>query len=223
MSIEVKICGINAPAALAAAVEGGADYVGFVFYPPSPRAVTPAAAAALAAAAPARLRKVALVVDADDALLQEILDAAPIDLLQLHGSESVERVAAVRARFGVPVMKVLRVAGAGDVAAAAAYEPVADRLLFDAKPPRDMTGALPGGNALAFDWQLLAGRTWALPWMLSGGLNADNVAEALRVSGARAVDVSSGVEDRPGVKNPDKIRAFIAAAKRFSRAAGTDR
>jgi len=223
MSIEVKICGINAPAALAAAVEGGADYVGFVFYPPSPRAVTPAAAAALAAAAPARLPKVALVVDADDARLQEILDAAPIDLLQLHGSESVERVAAVRARFGVPVMKVLRVAGAGDVAAAAAYEPVADRLLFDAKPPTDMTGALPGGNALAFDWQLLAGRTWALPWMLSGGLNADNVAEALRVSGARAVDVSSGVEDRPGVKNPDKIRAFIAAAKRFGRTAGTDR
>jgi len=217
MSIEVKICGINAPIALAAAAESGADYVGFVFYPPSPRAISPATAAALAAAAPAGLRKVALVVDADDARLQEILDTAPIDLLQLHGSESVARVAAIRAGFGVPVMKVLRVASAEDVAAAAAYEPVADRLLFDAKPPRDMKGALPGGNALVFDWQLLAGRTWSLPWMLSGGLNADNVAEALRISGARAVDVSSGVEDRPGVKNPDKIRAFIAAAKAAGR------
>jgi len=213
MSIEVKICGINAPAALAAAAEGGADYIGFVFYPASPRAVTPAVAASLAAAAPARLRKVALSVDADDALLREILETAPIDLLQLHGRESVERVAEIRARFGVPVMKVLKIAGAEDVAAAAAYEPVADRLLFDAKPPKDMAGALPGGNALAFDWQLLAGRSWSLPWMLSGGLTAENVAEALRISGARAVDVSSGVEDRPGVKNPDKIRAFIAAAK----------
>lgn len=217
MTVEVKICGVNAPAALAAAAEGGADYVGFVFYPPSPRSIAPATAAALAAAAPARLRKVALTVDADDARLKEILEAAPIDLLQLHGGESVSRVAEIRARFGVPVMKVLKVAGAEDVAAAAAYEPVADRLLFDAKPPRDMKGALPGGNALIFDWQLLAGRTWARPWMLSGGLDADNVAEALRISGASAVDVSSGVEDRPGVKNSDKIRAFIAAAKAAGR------
>lgn len=213
MPVAVKICGINAPAALRAAAEGGADYVGFVFYPPSPRAVTPAAAAELAAAAPPGLRKVALVVDAEDARLGEILAAVPLDLLQLHGRESAARAAEIRARFGVPVMKAVRIAGAEDLAAAAAYAPVVDRLLFDAKPPKDMKGALPGGNALAFDWQLLAGRSWPVPWMLSGGLKADNVAEALRISGATAVDVSSGVEDRPGVKNPDRIRAFIAAAK----------
>ena len=215
MAIEVKICGVNAPAALQAAVEAGADYLGFIFYPPSPRYVTPERARALAAAAPEAVAKVGLAVDLDDGALEAILKAAPLDLLQLHGGESPERVAAIRARFGVPVMKAVKIAGADDVAAAEAYCEVADRLLFDAKPPKDMKGALPGGNALAFDWQLLAGRSWPLPWMLSGGLGPDNVTEALRTSGAKAVDVSSGVEDRPGVKNPDKIRAFLAAAKRF--------
>ena len=213
MSIEVKICGVNTPEALAAAVEGGAEYVGLNFYPPSPRSVTPDRAAALAAQAPQRLCKVGLAVDLDDAALAAILAAVPLDLLQLHGQESPARVAEIKERFGLPVMKAVKIAGAEDVAAAEAYFRVADRLLFDAKPPKEMTGALPGGNALAFDWQLLAGKTWPIPWMLSGGLDPENVAEAARISGARAVDVSSGVEDRPGLKNPDKIRAFLAAAK----------
>ncbi len=213
MPVAVKICGINTPAALAAAVEGGADYVGFIFYPPSPRYVTPAQARAIGSHAPESVTKVGLAVDLDDAAIAAILNAAPLDMLQLHGRESPERVAAIRARFDLPVMKAVRVAGADDVAAAEAYCGAAERLLFDAKPPKDMTGALPGGNALAFDWRLLAGRTWPVPWMLSGGLDADNVPEAVRISGATAVDVSSGVEDAPGTKNPDKIRAFLAAAK----------
>ncbi len=214
MSIEVKICGVSSPAALGAAVAGGADYVGFNFYPPSPRYVTPEAARELAAAAPESLTKVGVVVDLDDAALAAILEAAPLDMLQLHGHESPERVTAIRARFALPVIKAVKIAGADDVAGARAYCAVAERLLFDAKPPKDMAGALPGGNALTLDWQLLAGTAWPIPWMLSGGLDADNVAEALRVSGARAVDVSSGVEDKPGLKNPGKIRAFLTAAKR---------
>ncbi len=213
MSIEVKICGVNTPEALAAAVEGGADYVGFAFYLRSPRYVTPAAAHELAAQAPARVVKVGLAVDLDDAALAAILEAVPLDLWQLHGGESQARVAQIKERFGLPVMKVVRIAGPADVTAAEAYLRVADRLLFDAKPPKEMTDALPGGNALAFDWQLLAGRSWPVPWMLSGGLDPENVAEAIRVSGARTVDVSSGIEDRPGLKNPDKIRAFLAAAQ----------
>jgi phosphoribosylanthranilate isomerase len=213
MTVEVKICGINAPAALAAAVAGGADYVGFNFYPPSPRYVSPEAAREIAGAAPESLTKVGVVVDLDDAALAAILDGAPLDMLQLHGRESPQRVAEIRARFALPVMKAVKIAGADDVAGAQAYCAVAERLLFDAKPPKDMAGALPGGNALALDWQLLAGTAWPIPWMLSGGLDADNLAEAVRVSGARALDVSSGVEDRPGVKNPDKIRAFLSAAK----------
>ena len=213
MPIEVKICGINAPGALSAAVEAGADYVGFIFYPPSPRYVTPDEAGALARAAPAQVRKVGLLVDADDETIADTVTAVRLDMLQLHGRESPERVAEIRARFALPVMKAVPIAGADDVAAADDYCRAAERLLFDAKPPKDMKDALPGGNALAFDWRLLAGKTWPLPWMLSGGLDAGNVAEAVQTSGARAVDVSSGVEDRPGLKNPDKIRAFLAAAK----------
>ncbi len=213
MSVEVKICGVNAPEAVAAAVEGGADYLGFAFYLRSPRYVTPAAAHELAAQAPVRVVKVGLAVDLDDAALAAILEAVPLDLWQLHGGESPARVAQIKERFGLPVMKVVRIAGPADVTAAEAYLRVADRLLFDAKPPKEMTDALPGGNALAFDWQLLAGRSWPVPWMLAGGLDPENVAEAIRVSGARTVDVSSGVEDRPGLKNPDKIRAFLAAAR----------
>ena len=213
MSIEVKICGVTTPAALRATVEAGAEYLGLNFYPPSPRSVTPDQAAALTAAAPPRLCKVGLFVDVEDATIAETLAAVGLDMLQLHGGESPARVAQIRARFGLPVMKAIKIAGPADVAAAEPYLRVADRLLFDAKPPKEMTEALPGGNALAFDWQLLAGKTWPIPWMLSGGLEPANVAEAARISGARAVDVSSGVEDRPGLKNPDKIRAFLAAAK----------
>lgn len=213
MTIEAKICGINSAEAAAAAAAGGADYIGFVFYPPSPRAVTPAQAHAIAAEVPARVKKVALLVDAEDAAIREICAAVPLDLLQLHGKESPERVAQVKARFGLPVMKAVRIAGEDDVAAARAYLKAADRLLFDAKPPKDMRDALPGGNALSFDWALLAGESWPLPWMLSGGLDAGNLAEAVRTARARAVDVSSGVEDKPGVKNPAKIRAFLDIAK----------
>ncbi|MCP4330409.1 MAG: phosphoribosylanthranilate isomerase [Alphaproteobacteria bacterium] len=210
MTVAAKICGINDAAAMNAAVSGGARAVGLVFYAPSPRYVTPAQAAALAGTVPETVDKVGLLVDEEDDVIAAILDAIGLDLLQLHGSESPDRVAAIKSRFGLPVMKAVKVAGAADLERVAAYEAVADRILFDAKPPTEMTDALPGGNALSFDWHLLDGRAWALPWMLSGGLDAANVAAAVRISGATYVDVSSGVEDRPGVKNPEKIREFLA-------------
>ncbi len=213
MTIEVKICGIKTAQAAAAAVNGGADYIGLNFYPHSPRALSPKQAHALAAQIPARVKKVALVVDADDATLGEICAAVPLDLLQLHGNESPERVARIKALFGLPVMKTVKVADAGDINAAQAYGLIADRLLFDAKAPSSMKGALPGGNALVFDWTLLAGRSWPVPWMLAGGLHAGNLAAAVHASHARAVDVASGVEDKPGVKNPAKIQAFLDAAR----------
>lgn len=212
MPIVTKICGLASEEAVAAAVAGGAAYLGFVFYPPSPRAVTPARAAALCAAVPSGVRRVGLFVDAGDGAIGDALETAPLDLLQFHGSESPTRVAAVRARFGVPVMKAIAIAAAEDVPAASRYEESADLLLFDAKPPRG-PGALPGGNGLVFDWRLIAGRAWRRPWMLSGGLTAALLAEAVRVSGARAVDVSSGVERRPGDKDPEKIREFLAVAR----------
>ncbi len=211
MSIAAKICGLSSEGTVAAAVEGGAAYVGFVFYPPSPRSITPARCGGLCAAVPSGVRRVALFVDADDALIRAVLDAAPIDLLQFHGREAPQRVGEVKARFGRPVMKAISVAAPEDVAAAAHYEDIADMLLFDAKPPR-RADALPGGNGLAFDWRLIAGRQWRLPWMLSGGLTAELLAEAVAVSGANTVDVSSGVERRPGDKDPAKIRSFLAAA-----------
>ncbi len=212
MSIDVKICGITTADALAAARDGGAAFAGFIFYPPSPRYVTPDTAGVLAGER-GPLRAVGVVVDLSDAELDALVRAVPLDLLQLHGRETPARVAEVKARFGLPVMKSIAIAGEADVARAAAYEDAADRLLFDAKPPKDLPGALPGGNALAFDWRLLAGRDWRRPWMLSGGLDADNVGEAVRISGARAVDVSSGVEARPGLKDPEKIRRFLATAR----------
>lgn len=213
MAVTVKICGINTPEAARAAGAAGADMIGLIFYPPSPRAVAPAQAAEIALGAPEGVMKVGLFVDPDDAAINTVLAALPLDLLQLHGGERPERVAEIRDRFAVPVMKAIKIAGPEDVASADDYADAADRLLFDAKAPKSLVGALPGGNALSFDWQLLAGRRWPRPWMLSGGLDAANVAEAVRISGAIAVDVSSGVEDRPGVKNLEKIRAFVAAAK----------
>lgn len=210
MGVDVKICGLNDPAAVAAAVEGGARLVGFVFFPASPRAVTPAKAGELGKAVPSGVVKVGLVVDADDQALAAIIKNAKVDLLQLHGHESPQRVAAIKARFGVPVMKVVAVASDADVEAARAYEDVADRLMFDARPPHGATR--PGGNARAFDWELLKGHTWRKPWILAGGLNAANIGEAVRTSGARAVDVSSGVEDAPGRKNPKKILEFLRVA-----------
>ena len=213
MAVATKICGINTPEALTAAVRGGARFAGFVFYPPSPRALAPAEAAALIARAPDDLIKVGLFVDPDDDLLTATLTRVALDLIQLHGREAPRRVAEIRDRFALPVMKVIKVATRADLAAADGYLGVVDRLLFDAKAPTSMTGALPGGNAVAFDWRLLAGRDWPRPWMLAGGLDADNLAEAVEISGARAVDVSSGVEDRPGVKSPARIAAFLDAAR----------
>ena len=210
MAISAKICGVTTPDAVAATVAGGASHMGLNFYPPSPRYVLPADAAALAAETPIELCTVGVFVDADDPTLEATLDAVELDLLQLHGDETIERVAAVRARFGVPVMKVIRVAGPADIALAGAFAEVADWLLFDARAPADMVGALPGGNALSFDWRLIAGTSWPVPWMLSGGLESANLAEAVSVSGARLVDVSSGVEDRRGHKSPAMIKAFLA-------------
>ena len=211
MSLLVKICGLRTPEALDAALDAGADLVGFVFFAASPRNVSVAAARALGARAQGRAAKVALSVDADDALLEELVEALQPDMLQLHGRETPERVGAVKVRFGRAVMKALPIAEASDLAAVPAYAGVADRLLFDALPPRDATR--PGGLGQPFEWRLLQRVDPGIPFMLSGGLDAANVAEALSITGAPAVDVSSGVERAPGEKDPDKIRAFIAAAR----------
>jgi phosphoribosylanthranilate isomerase len=218
MTVRAKICGINSPDAADAAVAGGAGYVGFVFYPPSPRSLTPEAAGALAARVPVPVIRVGLVVDASDETIAAILAACPLEMLQLHGSETPARAAEIRARFRLPVMKAIAIAAPGDANRARAYQRTVDWLLFDAKPPKPVPGELPplpGGNARSFDWTLLAGLTWQLPWMLSGGLTAENVAEAVRTAHASVVDVSSGVEDRPGVKNPDKIRRFLETVARL--------
>jgi phosphoribosylanthranilate isomerase len=212
MGVAAKICGVASEDAVAAAVEGGAAYLGFVFYPPSPRAVAPQRAARLCAGVPAGVARVGLFVDADDDAIAAVLDAMSLDMLQLHGHESAERVAEARARFGLHIIKAVAIAGEDDVTAVARYEDAADLLLFDAKPPR-RSNALPGGNGLAFDWGLIAGRSWRRPWMLSGGLTAEVLPEAVRASGAAIVDVSSGVESRPGHKDPEKIHAFLAAVR----------
>jgi len=212
MAVKAKICGLNHPAAVAAAVAGGASHVGFVFYPPSPRSIDPLKAASLAAGVPDGIVKVGLFVDASDEELARALAEAKLDMLQLHGDETPKRVKDVRRKFGKPVMKALKVGSAADIAAADEYLPAVDWLLFDAKPPPEMKGALPGGNAISFDWSLIAGRGWSKPWMLSGGLNVRNLADAVRTTGAKTVDVSSGVEDSPGRKNPEKIAAFLKLA-----------
>jgi len=212
MAIEVKICGLNSADAVAAAVENGARHVGFVFYPPSPRAIDAARAAELGRAVPAGITKVGLFVDAADETIAQVLAQAPLDMLQLHGDETPRRVKEIRRRFGLPVMKAVRLASAADVAAADAYLAAADLLLFDAKPPPEMAGALPGGNAISFDWSLIAGRGWSLPWILSGGLHAGNLAAAIAATHATSVDLSSGVEDSPGRKNPEKIATFLRLA-----------
>ncbi len=210
--IKVKICGLSSPEAVQAAVAAGADFVGFVFFARSPRAVTALQAASLARGVPAGIAKVGLFVDADDAAIADVLAHAGLDYLQLHGAETVERVAQIRARFGLPVIKAVAIAGSADIARAHSYEAVSDILLFDAKPPQTKD-ALPGGNGLVFDWTLIADQTWTRPWMLSGGLDAGNLAEAVRISGAKMLDVSSGVESAPGIKDVVKIRGFVEAAK----------
>ena len=209
MRTRVKICGLKTPETLAAACEAGAAYVGFNFFPRSPRYVTPEEARALAVEVPVGVAKVALTVDADDATLDEIDASVPLDMLQLHGRETPERVAEVRARYGLPVMKVVGVASREDVARIAAFEAVADQILVDAKAPKD--AVLPGGNGFPFDWRLLEGRRWRRPWMLAGGLDAGNVGEAVLRTGARQIDLASGVERAPGVKDAALIRAFFEA------------
>jgi len=209
--IRVKICGLRTAADMAAVVAAGAAYAGFVFFPKSPRHLTTDQARLLAFAAPPGLAKVALTVNADDAQLDAICDAVPLDMLQLHGTESPERVAQVRARYGLPVMKAVGVADEADLAALIEYSLAADQILIDAKPPKGAD--LPGGNGLAFDWRLLVGRKWLRPWMLAGGLTPENVADAIRLTGARQVDVSSGVETAPGVKDAGLMAAFVKAAQ----------
>ena len=210
--VSVKICGLTAPDHVRAAVDAGARYLGFNFFAKSPRYVSPQQAAELATHVPAGVAKVALVVNAPDEVLDDITQNAPFDILQLHGGESIERVQQIKDRYGLPVMKVIGVADEADLAAIDAFSDVVDQLLIDAKPPKN--AVLPGGNGLAFDWRLLAGRKyWRKPWMLAGGLTPDNVAEAIRMTGARQVDVASGVESAPGVKDAALMKAFIDATQ----------
>ncbi len=210
-SVRVKICGLTRPQDVASAHAAGAAYAGFVFFPKSPRNLSIADARALALEAPAGLAKVALVVDADDALLDAITSQVPLDMLQLHGHESPARVRAVQDRYGLPVMKAVGIADRADLITLQEYWQVADQILVDAKPPKGAD--LPGGNGISFDWTLLSERRWPCPWMLAGGLTSDNVAEAVRLTHARQVDVSSGVESAPGIKDADRIARFVAAAQ----------
>jgi phosphoribosylanthranilate isomerase len=215
MPLQVKICGLKSPEPLEVALESGADLVGFVFFPPSPRHLGLEAARQLSSQVAGRAAKVALTVNANDETLHSIVDALKPDWLQLHGSETPERVAVVRSRFGLPVMKVLPIARRDDLSPIRMYAKVADRLVFDAKAAPDATR--PGGLGKTFDWTLLKGVDPSTNFMLSGGLDATNLAEALAVTNAHAVDVSSGVESAPGEKDPDKIRDFIRAARAAER------
>jgi phosphoribosylanthranilate isomerase len=210
VAVRVKICGLRSRAEVEVAAEAGASYIGMVFYPPSPRHLTLSDARWVAGAVPPHVVRVALTVNATDEELARITEAVPFEMLQLHGRESPERIAAVRERFGLPVMKAIGVAVARDLAQIDAYATVADQLLIDARPGPD--ARRPGGNGLAFDWRLLEGRTWPLPWMLAGGLTPENVAAAVQLTGAEQIDVSSGVESLPGYKDPKRVRAFVAAA-----------
>ena len=215
MTVTAKICGINDPEAMRAAITGGASHVGLVFYPPSPRAVNPGEATALSAVVPERVQKVGLFVDPEDDQIDKTLFVVKLDMLQLHGDETPDRVRDLKARTGKKVMKVIKVSEPEDLVRAEAYVRIADALMFDAKPPKGMKDALPGGNAVSFDWRILSGRKWPLPWMLAGGLTKDNVATAVELSGARIVDTSSGVEDVPGHKSVDKITEFLRAVARI--------
>jgi phosphoribosylanthranilate isomerase len=215
MQLDIKICGLKTADALAAALDGGASHVGFIFFPRSPRNVTPQEAGRLREAARGRAQAVAVTVDADDAFLDAIVAAMAPDMLQLHGAETPERVAAVRARFSLPVMKALAVSHADDLAQVRPFIGIADRFLFDAKPPKD--AVLPGGNGISFDWRLLAdpdhGLDPKVDYMLSGGLDAANVGDALRLANPPGIDVSSGVESAPGVKDTALIADFLNAAR----------
>jgi phosphoribosylanthranilate isomerase len=213
MSVGAKICGLTSEDAVQAAVAGGARFTGFVFYPPSPRSLGITQAAALVAAVAPGITRVGVFVDPDDTLLENVLAKMPLDMIQLHGGETPERAAAIKRRFGLKLMKAIKVAGERDVQTAKEFLGIADWLMFDAKPPKEMATALPGGNALAFDWELLRARQWPLPWMLSGGLTVENLPQAVKISRAEFVDVSSGVERRLGEKDPAKVGEFLTRAK----------
>jgi phosphoribosylanthranilate isomerase len=210
LDIQVKICGLTTPEAAVDVAEAGASYIGLVLFPPSPRFVDAERARQIADAVPPCVTRVALVVDPDDALVDEAVGAG-VDMLQLHGTEAPERVADLKNRTGLPVMKAIGIRDADDLAQIDRYVGVSDQLLIDTKPPKGATR--PGGNAVPFDWTLIAGREWPLPWMLAGGLTIENVAEAIRVSGANQLDLSSAVESAPGVKDPDLVRAFMRAVR----------
>lgn len=212
MTVSAKICGIRTPEVLAAAAAHGARWVGLNFYPPSPRSVAPDLGAELARQVPTGVRSVGLFVDPTDEELEAVLGRVPLDMIQLHGGETPERVAAIRALWAMPVMKAIKVATADDLAQVPAYAAVADWLLFDAKPPKGVA-SLPGGNGLAFDWSILSGRSWPVPWMLAGGLTEANVADAVAETGAAVVDVASSIEDRPGHKSPERVERFLAAVR----------
>ncbi|MEX0312489.1 MAG: phosphoribosylanthranilate isomerase [Tateyamaria sp.] len=209
--ISVKMCGLSRPEHVAAAVASGAKYVGFVFFEKSPRHVDLQTARALALDVPAGTVKVALVVNADNAFLDDLMATVPLDMLQLHGSETPERVAEIKARYGLPVMKAVGVATADDLASLDAYARVADQILVDTKAPKQSDR--PGGNGATFDWSLIAGRRWPVPWMLAGGLTPDNVAQAVAQTGARQIDLSSALETAPGQKDPALIHDFMAAVR----------
>ncbi len=210
MNVRSKLCGLNTVQDIDAAVQARAAYVGLVFLAESPRNLEIAKARELALRVPAGISKVALVVDADNASLDQIIASVPLDMLQLHGAESHERVAEIRARYALPVMKALGISTFDDVVRAQTYAGVVDQLLLDAKPIAGHD--LPGGNGLSFDWMLLHGETWSVPWMLAGGLTPANVAEAVQLSGAQHVDVSSGIEITPGQKSPELMMEFVAQA-----------
>ena len=209
--VSVKICGLATVDDVRACADAGANYMGLVFFEKSPRNITIPAARELALAAPLGLAKVALVVNPSDAELDAITGTVPLDMLQLHGRETPERVAEVKARYGLPVMKAVGIADGDDLPKLESYFGVADQILVDAKPPKG--GELPGGNGLSFDWRLIAGRRWPCPWMLAGGLTPENVAEAVKMTGAKQVDVSSGVEDAPGLKNAELIQKFVQSSR----------
>ena len=211
MEIAIKFCGLSRPEDIRAAADAGARYMGFVFFRKSPRAVTADTARALALEVPPGIAKVALTVDMPDAEMDALVRDVPLDMLQLHGRETPERVAEVKARYGLPVMKAVGVADQADLARLDTYAEVADQLLVDAKPPKGTDR--PGGNAVTFDWDLIAGRDWTVPWLLAGGLTQTNVADAVRQTGARQVDLSSGVETAPGIKDPGLMAQFATALR----------
>lgn len=211
MALDIKICGLKTDAAVAAVLAGGASHIGFIFFPKSPRHITPGEAARLRQAASGRAKAVAVTVDADDAMLDEIVAAMAPDMLQLHGLETPERVAAVKQRYGLPVIKAFAIREAADLVPIAPYRGLADRFLFDAKPPAGSD--LPGGNGVSFDWRVLAGLDAEVDYMLSGGLNTANVGDALRLANPPAIDISSGVESAPGVKDVALIENFFRAVR----------